>query len=1064
LEGQGLGVDFCVAVCTAMAKNSTAFADLLAKARTGGPRMWTPEEEEHAWCSVACPLTLQAHVEAASGASPASLVPLLPHILERLLGQPLDIAPWGVPVIRVERAGSENAQDAGYLRVKASVASAPRAQEGLFEISTPLGIARLRIEGLDDSARRASVEKAAAPGEDDLAVLLLSVPTEWLEPALLRRAWDQRLVDVADPDNASCGVEGSAWRSWLGQWGRISRLELSAHLGERETSGTVTLAATFAEAADCARCAAALGGGRLLVLQDPARAADVGAERCGPLDLEERVECAWQEHLLMEKEISRVDRGLVLQDLGAAMPKGRPACFEPLAQLFRKWIESGTLQAPSIVCEQRMLQERDANAARKPAEVFRQACWHSAFRIVLQIEPCTGDTEALTLALCEHWHKTHGICINFDAEDLSELTQVLQTVREASRSEEDSLRQAAEAEALCAEQALLQELEEEESRAERERRKKQQKKDKKAQRKGSTGSSSSTAGLPGDFDDEQERGQQEESASTKASKLDEARQLLESLCDKPSGSSTPPSSSPEACSTPGSPDERPPASTAAKAARKSAGQQSRGHAPAASAAAASSAEPIRKREADLETILAAVRKSEELHQKEPAADAGAAPKAAPRKEKQKTTSANAAPSVEEEEKPSTADTTQSVVSCTSSTRSTSWEAASCAGSSTSSSEIAARSHDSAEASDATPAASASNATTVAPALEDSTRPAALERPAVAGLSVDTTSPRAARAAWVDEVEDEESDGELDDEDDLLSPSSSPSKRNRRRRRRGGRALRNRAGAANEEDAAVAAAAAATPVCNGRRSVVTWGDLGLGVVNNDSNGTEAVAKASASAGEEVATAVQRSPTLQSLPPAGVATVGAPQLPSAAVATPSNAARPPDASSRCLSTDFGQVAPCAITSMRDASARVTPNAAGYRQRMWGDESAMMAAAGVGQVADCWGQCDASARYPMSPGHCAMGPMSPTHDANAGYWAQAAAYTPSGAPCGDASLRSPHHGAEMMGHGAEMMGHGAEMMSHNGNGGLLRSWLHASGLPSHGEDLAERLRAVAPDTYED
>jgi len=34
----------------------------------------------------------------------------------------------------------------------------------------------------------------------------------------------------------------------------------------------------------------------------------------------------------------------------------------------------------------------------------------------------------------------------------------------------------------------------------------------------------------------------------------------------------------------------------------------------------------------------------------------------------------------------------------------------------------------------------------------------------------------------------------------------------------------------------------------------------------------------------------------------------------------------------------------------------------------------------------------------------------------------------------------------------------------GEMLCSWLHASGLPATGEEMAERLRAMAPEAYED
>ena len=63
----------------------------------------------------------------------------------------------------------------------ASVAAAPKAaKEGLFEVSTPVGPAKLRVEGLQDSAARQG-GAPAWPGEEGATVLLLSLPSAWLE-------------------------------------------------------------------------------------------------------------------------------------------------------------------------------------------------------------------------------------------------------------------------------------------------------------------------------------------------------------------------------------------------------------------------------------------------------------------------------------------------------------------------------------------------------------------------------------------------------------------------------------------------------------------------------------------------------------------------------------------------------------------------------------------------------------------------------------------------------------------------------------------------------------------
>ena len=106
--------------------------------------------------------------------------------------------------------------------------------------------------------------------------------------------------------------------------------------------------------------------------------------------------------------------------------------------------------------------------------------------------------------------------------------------------------------------------------------------------------------------------------------LDAARRLLASLASPPS---SPPCSSPEAFATPRSCSK---ASTVSGTSKEKAGrrpaaqpaqpaQQSRG----SGAASATPASAFRK-EPDLDTILAAVRKSEELHQQhqQPAAPAG----------------------------------------------------------------------------------------------------------------------------------------------------------------------------------------------------------------------------------------------------------------------------------------------------------------------------------------------------------------------------------------------------------------------------------------------------------
>jgi len=437
-------------------------------------------------------------------------VPLLPLLFEKLLGRSLDLAPWGVPVIGVERGGNED----GGLEVTVALHSPPPAEEGLFEVGTPLGPVTLRLDGLRDT--RSEVPECAIGASDqevdkDDQVLVISLSPEWLEPSLLSAAWDEKTLEIGEAQQGEAVEAGSgaAWRAWLGQWGELSRLELSAHIGDsshssissssptisdEEVEPTAVLAASFTSPSDRASCAAALGEGRLLVLQDPQRAAFTSV-RCMPRkDFEEAAELAWREHVLFKQEISRIDRAQVLAEARDAVPTGSEACFRPLLELLERWVTCGALHATSTVCAQRRLQESDASARGKAPDLFRRACWHSAFRVVLQIRSLRDTADTLALALSEHWRKTHGICLDVDIEELEELLDTVQEVWMLSGRAEDAQRRSAEAEAETAERALLEELDAEESSRTRDRKKREKKHQKERQRRKDRGSAKEGGG------------------------------------------------------------------------------------------------------------------------------------------------------------------------------------------------------------------------------------------------------------------------------------------------------------------------------------------------------------------------------------------------------------------------------------------------------------------------------------------------------------------------------------------------------------------------------------------
>mmetsp|Transcript_63954 Transcript_63954/g.116760 ORF Transcript_63954/g.116760 Transcript_63954/m.116760 type:complete len:1024 (-) Transcript_63954:30-3101(-) len=497
--------------------------------RRAGRRFWTPQDQRHSWCSVASPLMLRARVSLTAGPSDG-LVPLLPLIFEKLLGQPLDSV-WGVPVISTSCA-KESAPDdvkadaavadasptssgpsscapeeqkrgvasaaAGSLDVVAALPVFPPACDGLFEVSTPIGVVRLRLDGVHEADARGpdATFETAGPEED---VLLLTLPSDWFDPSLLRLAWDKKVLEVPLEENIDSSARsadgshsGAAWRDWLAQWGEVRSFELSMHMGDREADTSVLLAVTFTDevlgdeggsASSLRRCMEALSGDRLLVLKDPPRAVFPRARLTSRLDFEAKAEVAWQEHVVFEQELARVDLALVLEEAADAVPVGVEASFGPLLHLLQCWGPRGILRATSTICAQRRLQEEDPGSRGNPPEIFRRACWNSALRIVAQISPCKDDVDTFGLALCEHWRKAHGICLDVDGEDIAELTEALQEVWRLSKNAEDAKRQSQEQDAHSAEKALLEALDAEEGRTVRERKKRERRRQKERQKR-----------------------------------------------------------------------------------------------------------------------------------------------------------------------------------------------------------------------------------------------------------------------------------------------------------------------------------------------------------------------------------------------------------------------------------------------------------------------------------------------------------------------------------------------------------------------------------------------------
>jgi len=639
-------------VLTAMV---SGFADLLARQhseRSCCTRLITPEDPAHSWCAVARPLLLSARLSCAGHSSATGkdassgdnsvLLGLLPLIFEKLLGRSLDAVPWGTAALRVLTRGATTRTEEGnvdkvteaegditddVLHVAVALAAPPTAVTGLFEVDTPLGTrVALRLLGVEDTMDR--VEPEAASLDDP--VVLLTLPSDWFLLGLIRRAWDEKAVDLIelspdadeydddddeqadegngrDQDAASrrrrCG--GVAWREWFAQWGTVTKLEISAHAGNLAHAGEnggdssrVLVAATFADGmAACSRCAAALGDGNLLVLQDPARTAFPRAVCASRLEFDEKADAAWREHLRFEQEIDRMDRALVLAEVADAVPAGAEEFFGPLAALMERWIRFGTVHATSTICGQRRLQEAESGSggrSRSP-ELFRRACWHAAFRVVLQVRQSQDSAETMAPVLCEHWRKAHGIFIDPDAAELEKLSDALKEVWALSTRAEDATREQAEAQARAAEESLLEELDEDANRAASEAARKERKKRKERERK--------KVAVSQKKDSEGKDG----SAAAGIDRQDDARKALddadeiEAAVNKGRGASA--DATPAVVNKENSASVKSGQPSGRTSKRSSQQQPPRGSSP-----------PAARRSTDIDSILEAVRKSQELHQ------------------------------------------------------------------------------------------------------------------------------------------------------------------------------------------------------------------------------------------------------------------------------------------------------------------------------------------------------------------------------------------------------------------------------------------------------------------
>eukprot|EP00931_Biecheleriopsis_adriatica_P115413 TRINITY_DN91202_c0_g1_i1.p1 TRINITY_DN91202_c0_g1~~TRINITY_DN91202_c0_g1_i1.p1 ORF type:complete len:1010 (-),score=220.54 TRINITY_DN91202_c0_g1_i1:54-3083(-) len=550
----------------------------------GASLLLTPLEPKHAWLAIGRPQVLEAEVylvadskTAANESSSAdTLVSLLPLIFKKLLGQnSLEAVPWAMPVIRARKH-----QDR--LLVHVALACSPSATEGLFEVSTPLGRVEIRLLRSHDT-RESEAPELPAEAAEDAPVLTLTLPNDWLDTTILRAAWGQQVLEF-DATNAE-HAPLACWHGWLSQWGEVKQLLLSTHAAGEEEDLSL-LAVRFANVDTTQRCYTALGGNRLLYQKEPSPKAVFSEMQLKPsAQFDQQVEAAWLEHVKLEQEVSRIDRALVLQEIWDAVPVGVEGCLAPLLQILERWLESGALHATSTVCAQRRLQEAEPSGRHKSPELFRRACWHGAFRVVMQIRPSQDEPVTLALAICEHWRKAHGVCFDIEEEQVRMLSGVLQEVWLLSGRAQEELRQAAESDALNAEKALMEELEAESEKAKGKKRKPKKDKQKRRERAASgSGCSSKEATDAGD-----------DAASEKAEVQGHLGQVSRSEGEK---SGAPDRKGIELAKKPPRPNQK--------------RQQGRTNANAAAPQKDVDAAPVR-RPADIESILEAVRKSEELH-------------------------------------------------------------------------------------------------------------------------------------------------------------------------------------------------------------------------------------------------------------------------------------------------------------------------------------------------------------------------------------------------------------------------------------------------------------------
>mmetsp|Transcript_22985 Transcript_22985/g.66590 ORF Transcript_22985/g.66590 Transcript_22985/m.66590 type:complete len:522 (+) Transcript_22985:67-1632(+) len=283
----------------------------------------------------------------------------------------------------------------------------------------------------------------------------------------------------------------------------------------------------------------------------------------------------------------------------------------------------------------------------------------------------------------------------------------------------------------------------------------------------------------------------------------------------------------------------------------------------------------------------------------------------------------------------------------------------------------------------------------------------------------------------DDAEDAAGISDFEDDDgDITSPHSptSPSRRrNRRRRRRGDKAPGSTTHADGAEDGKQQRGGAPK-----QRGVVTWSDLGF-------SGLGLCGRKAPSAGEALSAVASASAP-------GQLCIGSPLAAPSALPT----------SPQCLSTSgaefFGSPPPGAppAKSASDASGRFA--AMGPPPSWTPLVATPVASAGPSAAAWCGAMSgDASERHAAASWTALAMPSTP----GAGCLSTNAGLCAGMSPCGDASSRAAIACCPTASPG------GCEGTM---DGSGMQTWLCASPFPPSGEDLAQQLRALAPEAYED